>query len=809
MWKRLCSLFLALALVLAWMPASAQAAGSAAIWSEDLTAAPNEWICIPISCADLADLSALELELFYDPQVLQFQSETCGWMLDGALYHVNGDIEGRICLTAASAQGISGNGVLVYLYFTVASDCPAGSYPLTLAVGDAYDCALRPVTIDADGGCITVLESAPAYGPFHLGMELSTDTLSAGESLTATIQNDWGYSFAALSVTFRYDCTVFELVDAEVSRDLTENGAVFSLHTETDGLVRLSCASTRNIWCRDLMTIELRARAEAGGSGQLTAEAPEIYDENRIPYHPGSAQAQVTFRSVQVSPVPTLRLESEQLVIGTEAESTLLLDAGSDLAAADFRLAYDPAVVECVAVEPAVQDAYLVINPNFSEGVIRFSYVKESGTQAQTPLVTIRWRPREHASHHFTLEASLIDPVNREHAPVEIACPIQTGCVYRSETAEATCTQPGGTFLICVECGTELPLEIIPALGHSYSEPTFRWAEGYEACTAERICARDASHVWQVPCSITRKTEGESCSAPGSITYTATADFNGNVWTDSVTIHTESLGHDYAWTIITEPDCVTEGSRHGECIRCDAVVDEILPPLGHSYETTVKDPTCTEGGFTTHTCSRCGESHVDSHTEPLGHDWNGLACRRCGETRANPFTDVPEGSFFYDPVIWAVENGITNGTTATTFGPGDNCMRAHVVTFLWRAMGCPEPERTDNPFVDVKPGDFFYKPVLWAAENGITSGMDATHFGPTSYCNRAQVVTFLYRTMGSPDVGSADNPFTDVPSGQWFTAPVLWAVAQGITNGMSATTFGPNTVCNRAQIVTFLYRAYN
>ena len=171
------------------------------------------------------------------------------------------------------------------------------------------------------------------------------------------------------------------------------------------------------------------------------------------------------------------------------------------------------------------------------------------------------------------------------------------------------------------------------------------------------------------------------------------------------------------------------------------------------------------------------------------------------------FTDVPEGSFYYEPVLWAVRNGITNGTSATTFGPNDQCMRAHVVTFLWRAMGSPEPTRTDNPFVDVKPTDFYYKSVLWALENGITSGMDATHFGPTSYCNRAQVVTFLYRTMGSPELEGMDNPFADVQSGAFYEKPVLWAVANGITNGLSATSFGPNTICNRAQIVTFLYRA--
>ena len=174
----------------------------------------------------------------------------------------------------------------------------------------------------------------------------------------------------------------------------------------------------------------------------------------------------------------------------------------------------------------------------------------------------------------------------------------------------------------------------------------------------------------------------------------------------------------------------------------------------------------------------------------------------------NPFTDVPEGTFYYEPVMWAIENGITNGTSATTFGPNDQCMRAHVVTFLWRTVGSPEPKLMVNPFVDVKPTDFYYKPVLWALENGITSGMDATHFGPTSYCNRAQVVTFLYRTMGNPDVGAATNPFTDVAAGSFYERAVLWAVENGVTAGLSATSFGPNSICNRAQIVTFLYRAF-
>jgi hypothetical protein len=113
----------------------------------------------------------------------------------------------------------------------------------------------------------------------------------------------------------------------------------------------------------------------------------------------------------------------------------------------------------------------------------------------------------------------------------------------------------------------------------------------------------------------------------------------------------------------------------------------------------------------------------------------------------------------------------------------------------------------NNPFEDVLPTDYYYKPVLWALENNITAGMDATHFGPTSYCNRAQVVTFLYRTMKTPQITVSNNPFKDVEAGSFYENAVLWAVENKVTSGLSADSFGPNEICNRAQIVTFLYRA--
>ena len=170
------------------------------------------------------------------------------------------------------------------------------------------------------------------------------------------------------------------------------------------------------------------------------------------------------------------------------------------------------------------------------------------------------------------------------------------------------------------------------------------------------------------------------------------------------------------------------------------------------------------------------------------------------------FNDVPAGEYYSAPVDWAVEQGITKGTSKNTFSPNENCSRAQIVTFLWRASGSQEPKSDRNPFTDVKPGDYFYEAVLWAVEQGITQGTSKTAFSPDMACTRAQAVTFLWRSQGEPHAGGSPG-FRDVPANVYYTQPVAWAVANEVTQGTGANTFSPNNPCTRAQIVTFLYRA--
>ena len=156
--------------------------------------------------------------------------------------------------------------------------------------------------------------------------------------------------------------------------------------------------------------------------------------------------------------------------------------------------------------------------------------------------------------------------------------------------------------------------------------------------------------------------------------------------------------------------------------------------------------------------------------------------------------------------MWAVENTVTGGTSATTFSPNDSCTRAQVVTFLWAANGRPEPQSTELPFKDVTPADWYYKAVLWAAENSITGGTSATTFSPNDICTRAQVVTFLYAAQGRPEIAGSPD-FKDVKDGDWFAKPVVWAAEHQVTGGIGDGKFGPDQTCTRSQIVMFLYKA--
>ncbi|MBO4418471.1 MAG: S-layer homology domain-containing protein, partial [Oscillospiraceae bacterium] len=281
------------------------------------------------------------------------------------------------------------------------------------------------------------------------------------------------------------------------------------------------------------------------------------------------------------------------------------------------------------------------------------------------------------------------------------------------------------------------------------------------------------------------------------------------------------------------PTCTEGGFTTHTCSRCgDSYTDSETEALGHDYQAVVTEPTCTEIGYTTHTCSRCGDSYEDSTVPALGHDWGEpvvtvepchqfpgeqtFTCTRCGETKteelprlANPFEDVRESDYFFNPVMWALDESVTGGVNATHFGPKMSCTREQIVTFLWAAAGRPEPETEESPFSDVNSSHYFIKAVLWAVENGVTGGVGGGRFGVGQACTRVEAMTFLWRAKGSPEPETTENPFSDVASDQYYYKPVLWAVENGVTGGVGGGRFGVKQICSRGEIITFLYKAFS
>ena len=382
----------------------------------------------------------------------------------------------------------------------------------------------------------------------------------------------------------------------------------------------------------------------------------------------------------------------------------------------------------------------------------------------------------------------------------------------RGEKA-ASCETAGYTGdTVCTVCGkiTEKG-SVIPALGHAWDsgrvtkQPT-ESEEGVKTFTCGR-CGKTRTEVLPVLTHTHVMTKVEkvnaSCTRNGEEAYWKCAGC-GKLFSDAAGMHEIAApvvipapGHKTELRGEKAASCETAGySGDWVCTVCGEIVEKgkTIPAPGHSWGVwQVTKPAAEDAeGEETRACERCGKTET----------------RATGRlTPVNPFTDVKPGAFYYDAVLWAVNRNpqITNGTSATAFSPEETCTRGQVVTFLWRAMGCPEPTSTVNDFVDVKPGNYFYKAVLWAAENGITNGVNATHFNPNGNCTRAHVVTFLWRAHEKP-AAAGSNPFRDVAAGQYYTDAVLWAVSKGITNGVDAKRFGPDQPCTRAQIVTFLYR---
>lgn len=345
----------------------------------------------------------------------------------------------------------------------------------------------------------------------------------------------------------------------------------------------------------------------------------------------------------------------------------------------------------------------------------------------------------------------------------------------KTDAKEATCTEDGNNeYYTCSRCGgvfkdeagtqaTTVEAETLKKLGHDWSNKNGICARCDAKCTE--------THKPGTTCSVCHKYTSYPY-VPGAPTYPATAPAVPN------------------GTVTVSPANASKGAN---------VTVTVKPNDGYVLETlTVTDKNGDELKLTDKGNGKYTFTMPGSKVEVK-------ATFMEDNSVLNFFYDVPNDAFFYEAVKWAVKSGVTNGLSDTMFGPYASCTRAQIVTFLWRAAGSPEP-KTASSFADVPASAYYAKAVAWAVENGITNGMTETTFAPNATCTRGQSVTFLYRALKGTASGSTN--FTDVKSDTFYADAINWAVANNVTNGTSNTTFSPNADCTRAEIVTFLYRAY-
>ena len=306
---------------------------------------------------------------------------------------------------------------------------------------------------------------------------------------------------------------------------------------------------------------------------------------------------------------------------------------------------------------------------------------------------------------------------------------------------------------------------------------------------AEAVVEAVDTEITSIAATVTAPEIGKAPSySPTIVTDPSDAASNKsemNVYWYKCDTNSDNIGD---WTEMTSSE-----KFEGACYYAIEICYELTPECGYAFTSS-----------TTGTIN--GEAADTRFSDVYSGDWFAYLSYTWYVKGDGTYSDVPAGAYYYEPVKWATLNEITTGTSRTTFSPSVACTRAQVVTFLWRAAGKPEPSLDTSTFTDVDKNSYYYKAVLWAVENGITTGYNSTTFGPNDSCTRCQVVTFLYRDAGQPSVSGITNPFTDIGSSEYYTNAVLWAYKNGITTGTTATTFSPNNTCLREHVVTFLYR---
>lgn len=476
--KRIFTLLLSLSLIIAAFPLSAFADGGAAVTVTDVSASVGGYATVYIGASGFKSVSSIDFTIHYDSSAMSVESADAAALLSGAMSSIDSSVSGEVRISAAAINGITSSDGgsysdrLIYIRFKLREGAPVGKYRVSVTMGEVYDSALSAVAVSGGSGYITVTEkTAPKFG---LYANSSSSALTVGDEWELAVRRSANGGISAADFSVEYDRDVFTLISVTLGSGLKGDGTLYSVNTDTAGLILISSATEKAAVGSMLFTVKLKAISESDASS-VTVAVKDAYNENREEYLPEKITLKCSVKADDTAEdYPDLFIKSEDFKIGSEARAQLFIEKGTGIAAGDFTVKYDPTVIACRGVTAAdgasENGGIVVINPNFENGTIKFSYINESGfSDADIALVNILWEPLLSPAKHTEISASVSGAVDKNYNDIRLDYKNLSPHIYNLKTTPPSCTESGFTEYTC-GCGHSFISDETEKIGHSDSD---------------------------------------------------------------------------------------------------------------------------------------------------------------------------------------------------------------------------------------------------------------------------------------------------------------------------------------------------
>ena len=456
--KKLFSFLISLALLLTLAPTSVGAVGNGRITAYDCEVRQGDTFWMEIHAQDFADVASLDLYIFYDSSVLTLLEAETGDLLQGCISSVHKDHPGQIVLSTISLDGIHDSGSLLNLCFQVTDEAQLGEYPIRLALGNAYDTALQPITLTTQNGTITIRERQAEQENFWLSVSVSSITAKQGDRFVMDFYT--GSPFVSGEFTLTYDPELVRLETAKIPDELQQHGALVSINTATPGMIRITCASLETIQSLSILYVEFTVLTDSDVDAPFRFTAKNVCREDLAAYEDTDHVFDLQIRQdYEQTYTRSLILDwNDRFLVGEPNTVTVQLEAGAPVAAADFWIQFDPQMLQCVQVtvrEQADSNVWIVANDNYADGFIRFSYINLSGRNEETLfLLDITFVPTGNPGEQPVISGGGSGVVGLDMQPVELIYPNPGLCIYRvGDQYPPECWSYGYTRYECIYCG--------------------------------------------------------------------------------------------------------------------------------------------------------------------------------------------------------------------------------------------------------------------------------------------------------------------------------------------------------------------